>query len=65
MSLKYPLLHKYHLKKAYLKRGKDYFPVIQKEHQTDIYFSREIQNQVPDGKQISVRIEYVEEALHS
>lgn len=65
MSLKYPLLHKYHLKKAYLKRGKDYFPVIQKEHQTDIYFSREIQNQVPDGKKISVRIEYVEEALHS
>lgn len=61
MTLKYPLLQKYHLKKGYLKRNHDYFPVVQKENDTEIYFCKPIQKKLPIKKQISVRVEYFDE----
>ena len=64
MTLKYPLLQKYHLKKGYLKRNHDYFPVVQKENDTEIYFCKPIQKKLPIKKQISVRVEYLDEVLN-
>ena len=64
MTLKYPLLQKYHLKKGYLKRNHDYFPVVQKENDTEIYFCKPIQKKLPIKKQISVRVEYFDEVLN-
>ena len=57
MTLKYPLLQKYHYQKGYLKRGNDYFPVIQKNRQTDIYFKEKIKKEIPNRKYLSTRIE--------
>lgn len=58
MTLKYPLLQKYQIKKGYLTRHNHYFPVIQKDNYTEIYFYKQITKQIPKKEKISIRVEY-------
>lgn len=64
MTLKYPLLQQYHLKKGYLKRNHQYFPIVQKDNYTEIYFYTSFMNQVPNRKHIHIREDYMEEVRH-
>ena len=58
MTLKYPLLQKHQIKKGYLTRHNHYFPVIQKDNYTEIYFYKQITKQIPKKEKISIRVEY-------
>lgn len=58
MTLKYPLLQKHQIKKGYLIRHNHYFPVIQKDNYTEIYFYKQITKQIPKKEKISIRVEY-------